>query len=127
MLGYRFSDVAERRQQPFPLLVWAVEARHEDDERFPVAFLGDERQGRSDLERGKTSAVQSTVHIYPIDGAVQDVAQDETAFAFRDADVAQVIAGMWPDPDDNADNIRWVRDYYAGLEPHSSAGCVSEH
>lgn len=75
------------------------------------------------LEHGpKVPAVQSTVHLYPIDGAVQDVAQDETAFAYRDADIAPVIAGMWPDPADNADNIRWVREYYAALEPHSAGG-----
>ncbi|MDP8978885.1 MAG: FAD-binding oxidoreductase [Actinomycetota bacterium] len=75
------------------------------------------------LEHGpKVPVVQSTVHMYLIDGAVQDVAQDETAFAYRDAVIAQVIAGMWPDPGDNADNIRWVRDYYAALEPHSTEG-----
>ena len=32
------------------------------------------------------------------------------------------IAGMWPDPADNEKNIRWVRDYYAALAPHSLAG-----
>jgi hypothetical protein len=29
---------------------------------------------------------------------------------------------MWPDPADNEKNIRWVRDYYAALAPHSLAG-----
>jgi hypothetical protein len=29
---------------------------------------------------------------------------------------------MWPDPADNAKNTKWVKDYYAALAPHSSAG-----
>src|SRR5690606_18578900 len=45
--------------------------------------------------------VNSTVHIYPSNGACHRVAPDETAFAYRDANFATVIAGMWPDPADN--------------------------
>ena len=51
-----------------------------------------------------------------------DVAADATAFGHRDANFAPVIAGMWPDPADNERNIRWVRDYYAAIAPHSEAG-----
>jgi len=70
----------------------------------------------------KVPAVNSTVHIYPINGAVQDVAPDATAFGHRDAKYATVIAGMWPDPAQNEANIRWVKDYYAALAPHSEKG-----
>ena len=53
------------------------------------------------LEHGpKVPAVNSTVHIYPINGACHRVAPDATAFAYRDATFATVIAGMWPDPAD---------------------------
>ena len=38
-------------------------------------------------------AVNSTMHIYPIDGAVHRVDADATAFAHRDANFATVIAG----------------------------------
>ena len=61
-------------------------------------------------------------HFYPINGAVQRVRPDATAFPYRDADFAAVIAGMWQDPADNDANVRWVRDYWAGLHPHSSGG-----
>ena len=64
----------------------------------------------------------STVHIYPINGACHEVAPDATPFTYRDANFATVIAGMWPDPADNANNIRWVRDYYDATAPHSEAG-----
>ena len=62
------------------------------------------------------------MHIYPINGACHRVAPDATAFAYRDANFATVIAGMWPDPADNEQNIEWVKDYYAALEPHSATG-----
>jgi FAD/FMN-containing dehydrogenase len=75
------------------------------------------------LEHGpKIPVVNSTMHIYPINGAAQRVAPDSTAFAYRDATFATVIAGMWPDPADNDANIAWVKDYYAATAPHSEEG-----
>jgi FAD/FMN-containing dehydrogenase len=75
------------------------------------------------VEHGpKVPVVNSTVHVYPINGACHRVAPDATAFAFRDAQFATVVAGMWPDPADNAKNVKWVKDYYAALQPHSAAG-----
>src|SRR2546422_1693674 len=67
----------------------------------------------------KVPVVNSTMHIYPINGAVHDVSPDATAFGHRDAKYAMVIAGMWPDPTQNEANTRWVRDYYKGLAPHA--------
>ena len=70
----------------------------------------------------KVPAVNSTVHIYPINGACHAVAPDATAFAYRHANFATVIAGMWPDPGQNVANIKWVRDYYHATAPHSEEG-----
>jgi UDP-N-acetylenolpyruvoylglucosamine reductase len=75
------------------------------------------------LEHGpKVPVVNSTVHIYPINGACHRVGSDATAFAYRDATFATVIAGMWPDPAQNEANTKWVRDYYDATAPHSEAG-----
>ena len=75
------------------------------------------------LEHGpKVPAVNATVHIYPINGACHRVAPDATAFAYRDATFATVIAGMWPDAADNERNIAWVRDFYEATAPHSEEG-----
>jgi FAD/FMN-containing dehydrogenase len=75
------------------------------------------------LEHGpKVPVVNSTVHIYPINGACHRVASDATAFAYRDANFANVIAGMWPDPSQNEGNTRWVRDYYDATAPLSEEG-----
>ena len=75
------------------------------------------------LEHGpKVPTVNSTVHIYPINGACHRVAADATAFAYRDATFATVIAGMWPDPAENEANTAWVRGFYDATAPHSEAG-----
>jgi berberine-like enzyme len=50
------------------------------------------------------------------------VTADETAFAYRDATFATVIAGMWPDAADNEANTKWVRDYYDATAPLSEEG-----
>ena len=70
----------------------------------------------------KLPAVNSTVHIYPINGACHQLAPDATAFAYRDANFATVIAGMWPDPAENEANTAWVRDYYEATAPLSEEG-----
>ncbi len=75
------------------------------------------------LEHGpNVPVVNSTVHIYPINGACHRVGPEDTAFAYRDATFATVIAGMWPDPTQNEANIAWVRDFYDATAPHSEEG-----
>ena len=65
---------------------------------------------------------QSTMHLYPIDGAVHDVGPSDTAWAYRDALWGSVFAGVDPDPA-NADAIRnWCVDYFEALHPHSAGG-----
>jgi len=78
---------------------------------------------RAHLEWGpKVPVVNSTVHIYPINGACHRVPADATAFSHRDATFATVIAGMWPDPAQNEANIAWVRGYYDATAPYSESG-----
>jgi FAD/FMN-containing dehydrogenase len=65
---------------------------------------------------------QSTMHLYPIDGAVHDVGATDTAFAYRDAAWASVFAGVDGDPA-NAEKIsRWCIDYFEALHPYSAGG-----
>jgi hypothetical protein len=75
------------------------------------------------VEHGaQVPVLQSTVHIYPVNGACHRVSPDATAFAYREANFATVIAGMWPDPTQNEGNIKWVRDYYEATAPLSEEG-----
>ena len=41
---------------------------------------------------------QSTMHLYPIDGAAHDVGPSDTAWSYRDATWGSVFAGVDPDP-----------------------------
>ncbi len=89
------------------------------------SFAGELTDGaiQAHLEQGpKIPTVNSAMHIYPINGACSRVSPDATAFSYRDAKFATVIAGVWSDPADHEQNVKWVRDYYKALEPHSSAG-----
>ena len=70
----------------------------------------------------RVPVVNSTMHIYPINGACHDVPADATAFGHREANFACVIAGMWPDPADNEAHTAWVRDYFGAIAPHSESG-----
>jgi len=70
----------------------------------------------------RVPVVNSTVHLYPINGACHDVAPDATAFGHRDATYAVVIAGMWPDPADNEAHTQWVKDYDAAIAPSAQGG-----
>ncbi len=64
----------------------------------------------------------STMHLYPIDGAASRVAEDATAFSYRDGGWAGVIVGVDPDPA-NADLIsQWTRNYWEELHPTSAGG-----
>jgi FAD/FMN-containing dehydrogenase len=75
------------------------------------------------VEFGRTMPTgQSTMHLYPIDGAVHDVGSGDTAFSYRDVTWAQVIVGVDPDPA-SADTLkRWTIEYFDALHPHSAGG-----
>jgi FAD/FMN-containing dehydrogenase len=65
---------------------------------------------------------QSTMHLYPIDGAAHDVGPSETPWAYRDANWGSVFAGVDKDPA-NADAVRqWTIDYFEALHPYSAGG-----
>ncbi|NGO07199.1 FAD-binding oxidoreductase [Streptomyces sp. HC44] len=65
---------------------------------------------------------KSTMHLYPIDGAVHDHAPTDTAWSYRDARWASVYAGVDSDPA-NAESIkRWTVDYFDALHPYSAGG-----
>ncbi len=66
--------------------------------------------------------MQSTMHLYPIDGAAHDVASEDTAWSYRDAKWGSVFAGVDHDPA-NADAIRdWCVEYFEALHPYSAGG-----
>lgn len=70
--------------------------------------------------------MHSAMHLYPIDGAVNRVGKQETAWAHRDATWSQVIVGVDPDPANTGTIKQWAVDYWEALHPHSvGAGYVN--
>jgi FAD/FMN-containing dehydrogenase len=65
---------------------------------------------------------QSTMHLYPINGAASRIANDATAWSYRDAIWAQVMVGVDPDPANNEKIISWTKSYYDALHPYSAGG-----
>jgi FAD/FMN-containing dehydrogenase len=70
----------------------------------------------------KMPTMQSTMHLYPIDGAVHDVGRGDTAFSYRRSNWASVIAGVDPDPANKTAITDWTRKYFDALHPHSAGG-----
>jgi FAD binding domain/Berberine and berberine like len=66
--------------------------------------------------------VHSTMHLYPIDGAVHDVGKSETPFSFRDASWAEVIVGVDPDAANSGLIRDWTVDYWDATHPYSAGG-----
>ena len=64
----------------------------------------------------------STMHLYPINGAVHRVGQQDTAWSYRDATWAQVIVGVDPEPVNNDQIIGWTKAYWEALHPYSAGG-----
>jgi FAD/FMN-containing dehydrogenase len=66
--------------------------------------------------------MQSTMHLYPSDGAASRVPNDATAWAYREAKWTAVFVGVDPEPA-NAEPIKdWVVDYFDALHPYSLGG-----
>ncbi len=64
----------------------------------------------------------SQIHIYPINGKAHEVNNSDTPWAYRDANWAQVIVGIDPDPANKDVITKWARDYYDALHPYSAGG-----
>lgn len=63
-----------------------------------------------------------TMHLYPINGAVQRVGSGDTAFSYRDATFASVIVGVDKEASGAQTAARWAREYWSALHPYSAGG-----
>ena len=66
--------------------------------------------------------MQSTMHMYPINGAAHRVGNSDTAWSYRDAVWSQVIVGVDPDPANRDKITNWARSYYDALHPYGAGG-----
>ena len=75
------------------------------------------------VEHGsKLPSMQSTMHLYPVNGAAQRVGKNQTAYSFREALFAEVIVGVDPDPANAGTITEWCKNYYDALHPYAAGG-----
>jgi FAD/FMN-containing dehydrogenase len=64
----------------------------------------------------------STIHLYPINGAVHRKQVSDTAFAFRTSLWAEAIAGVDPDPSNRPVILDWATAFWRAVHPYSAGG-----
>ncbi|WP_374213401.1 FAD-binding oxidoreductase [Streptomyces sp. G1] len=69
-----------------------------------------------------TPSIESATVIFPLDGAVQRVGPEDTAFAYRDADFATALSPTLSTRAGCEAAMGWVHDFAAALAPHSAEG-----
>jgi FAD/FMN-containing dehydrogenase len=112
---------------PFPALQSAFDALYPPGHQWYwkadfVNEISDEAIAVHIEHGSRLPTIQSSMHLYPIDGAVHRVGRNDTAFSYRDAAWAEVIVGVDPDPA-NADRITtWAKQYWDALHPYSAGG-----
>ena len=60
--------------------------------------------------------------MYPINGACHKKKNKDTAFSYRDANWAQVMVGVDPDPSNSEKISSWAKEYWEALHPFSAGG-----
>lgn len=72
------------------------------------------------LEHGpKVANIHTTMHMYPLNGAVHRVGPHETAFNFRDVEFAVNIVGVAYTAKQLEPIRGWAREYWNAMRPHS--------
>jgi hypothetical protein len=87
-----------------------------------VNELSDEAIARHVEFGSQLPTMQSSMHLYPIDGAVHRVGRKDTPFIYRDARWASVIVGVDPDPANRELVTNWCKAYWEALHPYSAGG-----
>jgi FAD binding domain/Berberine and berberine like len=87
---------------------------------IPDESIGIHARWGADMPTWKT-----TMHLYAIDGAAGRVGNDETAWGYRDAIWAQVVAGVDPDPANAGAITEWSRGYSDAIKPFALGGGYS--
>ena len=114
-------------EMPHPAIQGAFDALYPKGEQWYwradfVRELSDEAIAEHVKWGKRLPTGKSTMHMYPIDGAVHDLSNTDTAFAYRDVTWAEVIVGVDPDPA-NAEAIKdWTVGYWEGTHPFSAGG-----
>ncbi|MEV6170040.1 FAD-binding oxidoreductase [Streptomyces sp. NPDC051954] len=69
-----------------------------------------------------TPTIESATVVFPLDGAVQRVGPEDTAFSYRDVDFSTALSPTLGTREECEVHKDWVRAYYGALRPHSAEG-----
>jgi len=87
-----------------------------------VKELSDDAIRRHAEHGAALPTMHSTMHLYPIDGAAHRVGPNDSAFSYRDANWAEVIVGVDPEPANAPKITKWCKDYFDALHQYSAGG-----
>ncbi|MBX5452301.1 MAG: FAD-binding oxidoreductase [Thermogemmatispora sp.] len=87
-----------------------------------VKELSDEAIGLHLHHGSQLPTLQSTMHLYPVNGAASRVSSNATSWSYRDATWAEVIVGVSPDPGQKEMITGWARSYWTALHPYAESG-----
>lgn len=125
--NFNSPDLYGIHDMPFPALQAAFDALYPTGHQWYwradfVNELSDEAIDLHVQYGAEMPTMQSSMHLYPIDGAAHRPSNSDTPWNYRDANWSSVIVGVDPDPA-NADLIKkWTVDYWEALHPHSAGG-----
>ena len=112
---------------PFPALQSAFDALYPPGQQWYwkadfVTELSDEAIEQHMRYAAEAPTMQSTMHLYPINGAAHRTGPNDTPWSYREATWGMVIAGVDPDPANKELITGWARDYWEASHPHSAGG-----
>ncbi|HXN49572.1 MAG TPA: FAD-binding oxidoreductase [Bryobacteraceae bacterium] len=87
-----------------------------------VDHLSDEAIAQHIKHGTNLPSMFSTMHLYPVNGAVHRRNKQDTAFSYRETKWAEVIVGVDPDPGNKGKITEWARGYWDALHPYSAPG-----
>lgn len=87
-----------------------------------VNELSDEAIERYIHHGSRLPTMQSTMHLYPVNGAAHRTGKNDTAWSYREATWAEVIVGVDPDPAKKDLIVNWAREYWEDVHPYSAGG-----
>jgi FAD/FMN-containing dehydrogenase len=71
---------------------------------------------------GRLPSAHSAILLFPLDGALNALDEDHSAFGSRDTKSVINISAAWDDPDDDDTNIAWARDTWTQIRPYTTGG-----
>lgn len=123
--GRPVGDVLQPR--PYTTQQSLLDATQPNGRRYywKSEYLPEITQGLLDRTIAGLAAIRSphsAILLFPLGGALNDMADDHSAVGNRDATFVANIAGAWEDPADDDTNIGWARDLWESIREFSTGG-----